>query len=250
MLPIYPPSSVELSRQAEKPVVPIRVMCHGRKTLKVATRFGWLPGARYTNLRDIRGFSRIGLIDIEWSSYNFSRHLEAVKATNPLLTVARDVDRESRLERTLDEADILSRWASTVVIVPKFQKFNTEHLSRIPPRFVLGYSVPTRYGGTRIPLEYFLDRPVHLLGGRPDVQYRLSQILQVWSVDGNRVTLDAQYGDYFDGEKFRPHPSGGYYECIRASLAAINRLWRIRLNCDSRLKPTLREWSTCSGSNP
>ncbi len=46
-------------------------MSHGRKTLQVALKYGWLPGARYTNLRDIKGFRRIGLID-DWGSYDFS----------------------------------------------------------------------------------------------------------------------------------------------------------------------------------
>jgi len=209
---------------------PIRVMCHGRKTLQVAVKFGWLPGARYTNLRDIRGFHRIGLIDIDWKTYDFKRHMHAVKETRPLLTVARDIEHESEFERTLEEAEELSRWAGNVVIVPKFSDFGLKCLRKIPIKFLLGYSVPTRYGGTKIPLELFLGRPIHLLGGRPDVQFKLSQILDVCSVDGNRITLDAKYGDYFDGQKFTPHPTGGYYECIRASLAAVNRLWRRALS--------------------
>ena len=53
-------------------------------------------------------------------------------------------------------------------------------------------------------------RPVHLLGGRPDVQRRLAELMPVFSIDTNRFTLDAAFGDYFDGEMFRPHPIGGY----------------------------------------
>ncbi len=205
---------------------PIRVMCHGRKTLQVAVKYGWLPGARYTNLRDIRGFRRIGLIDIDWRSYDFKRHVHALKETRPLLTVARDIEHESEFERALDEAEELSCWAGNVVIVPKFPDFGIQCLRKIPKKFLLGFSVPTRYGGTKIPLELFLGRPIHLLGGRPDVQFKLSHLLDVRSVDGNRITLDAKYGDYFDGRRFTPHPTGGYYECIRASLVAVNRLWR------------------------
>lgn len=168
---------------------------------------GGLPGARYTNLRDIRGFPSIGLIDIDWRSYDFKRHLRAVKETGPLLTVAKDIERESEFERILDQAEKLSCWANAVIIVPKFPNFGAKFLRKIPKKFLLGYSVPTRYGGTKIPLKVFEGRPIHLLGGRPDVQFKLSQILRVHSVDGNRITLDATYGDYFDGQTFRPHPA-------------------------------------------
>jgi len=205
---------------------PVRVMCHGRKTLRIAVKYGWLPGARYTNLRDIAGFPSVGLIDVDWRSYDFKQHLHAVKETRPILTVAKDIEHEFEFERILDQAENLSRWASAVVVVPKFPDFGPSFLRRIPKKFLLGYSVPTRYGGTRIPLKHFVGRPIHLLGGRPDVQFKLSRILHVYSVDGNRITLDATYGDYFDGQAFRPHPSGGYYRCIRASLVAINKLWR------------------------
>jgi hypothetical protein len=50
--------------------------------------------------------------------------------------------------------------------------------------------------------------------------------MDVVSFDCNRFTLDAQFGDYFDGRAFRPHPRGGYEACIRASIRNINKLWR------------------------
>jgi hypothetical protein len=49
----------------------------------------------------------------------------------------------------------------------------------------------------------FFKRPVHLLGGRPDVQRLLAEIMPVVSLDCNRFTLDTAFGDYFDGDKFR-----------------------------------------------
>jgi hypothetical protein len=64
---------------------PLRVICHGRPTLRIAAEFGWLPGARYTNLRDIKDFDYIGLIDINWVDYDFQRHLAAVKQYQPYL---------------------------------------------------------------------------------------------------------------------------------------------------------------------
>jgi hypothetical protein len=125
----------------------------------------------------------------------------------------------------LDEAHALRQFADHVVIVPKACQLAEGLSERIPRCFTLGYSVPSRYGGTPIPVSSFEGRAVHLLGGRPDLQRRLAERLPVVSMDGNRFTLDARYGDYFDGETFRPHPRGGYVTCLRASIRSISRLW-------------------------
>jgi len=202
-----------------------RFVCHSRRVLKIAARFGWLPGARYTNLRDVRRFERIGFIDIQWSEYSFKRHLEAVKATRPIMTVARDIENMEDLELILDQAEELDIHSEYVVVVPKDLRLASVMDGAIPSKFVLGYSVPTRYGGTRIPLHAF-KRPVHLLGGRPDVQRKLAESASVVSLDCNRFTIDAAFGDYFDGETFRLHLYGGYERCLRASLGNINKLWR------------------------
>jgi uncharacterized protein DUF6610 len=203
-------------------------MCHGRPTLKIAAAFGWLPGARYTNLRNLRGCDQVGLIDIDWEHYDFERHLAAVRDVRPHLTVARDVIDCEALADTLEQAWELSRWASKVIIVPKDVRLTPLLTEVIPPQFLLGYSVPTRYGATLIPLEAFGRRPVHLLGGRPDVQQAIARKLQVYSFDGNRITLDAAFGKYFTGTGFCRHPARGkfYHKCIRASLESIDRLWQ------------------------
>ena len=98
-------------------------------------------------------------------------------------------------------------------------------LREVDHAFVLGFSVPTKYGATHLHPSAFTNRAVHLLGGRPDVQRTLGNRLHVVSMDCNRFTLDAAFGDYFDGETFRPHPRGGYCRCLRESVRNINALW-------------------------
>lgn len=203
---------------------PLKIVTHSRTVLDIAERHGWLPGARYTNLRDIRHRPRIGLIDIQWGSYDFAAHLQAVKKTHPILTVAQDILRIADLDRILQQAEALAAHCETVIIVPKDPRLRDVLDREIPKRFRLGFSVPTRYGASRIEPRYF-RRPVHLLGGRPDVQRKLAEQMQVVSFDCNRFTLDAAFGDYFDGETFRPHPQGGYKRCIEDSLLRINSLW-------------------------
>ena len=210
---------------SHRQLVPMRILCHGKPTLKLAVKYGWLPGARYTNLRDIRDFEVVGMIDIEWNKYDFKRHLESVRAVRPIMTVAKDIEDIRNLPKLLDQAGELQQWCERVIIVPKDPKFNHEAIRRIPTNFIIGYSVPTKYGSTSLDVNLFRGRQVHLLGGRPDVQHQLRRYLNVTSFDGNRFTLDAQYGDYFDGYRFRKHSDGGYYRCIEASLNSINRMW-------------------------
>jgi hypothetical protein len=205
----------------------LKFITHGKPVLKIAVELGWRPGARYTNLRDIRGlcFKGVGFLDIDWKNYSFSKHLAAARETLPFITVARDVESMLDLALILREAEELNRYARFVVIVPKDPTLAPKINEYIPPNYILGYSVPTKYGKTPISPEFF-TRPVHLLGGRPDTQRKLASQMHVISIDCNRFTLDARYGDYFDGEIFRPHPKGGYRNCLKDSIYNIEKLWK------------------------
>src|SRR6266849_4827134 len=66
----------------------LKFVAHSHRVLRIARRYGWLPGARYTNLRDVRRCDRVGFLDIEWKNYSFERHLKAAKATRPAITVS------------------------------------------------------------------------------------------------------------------------------------------------------------------
>jgi len=215
--------------KAKEPANPHRVIqfvAHGKPVIRLALKQGWRPAARYTNLRDVRGlqFANLGFLDVPWKRYRFDLHVEAVKRTRPFMTVARDVEAAQDLEDILREGEQLQAFCDYVVVVPKDRRLGPDLDRLIPPHMILGYSVPTRYGSTPIPTKYF-TRPVHLLGGRPDVQRRLADSMPVVSVDCNRFTLDARFGDFFDGEKFRPHPRGGYLSCLRDSIRNIGNLW-------------------------
>jgi hypothetical protein len=156
---------------------------------------------------------------------DFRRHLEAASVTRPIMTVARDVEDQRDLRKIIDQAYRLLEFARHVVIVPKDPLLERRLCKSVPVDFLLGFSVPTRYGGTKLSPDAFIRRPVHLLGGRPDVQRRLADLMSVFSIDANRFTLDATFGDYFDGETFRPHPKGGYIRCLNESMRNIDKLW-------------------------
>ncbi|MDQ0637479.1 hypothetical protein QF042_001044 [Pedobacter sp. W3I1] len=203
-----------------------KIVTHSKTVLDIAKSHNWLIGAKYTNLRDVATFEKVHFIDIDWKNYNFERHLDAVKKLMPKYTVAKDWEEANELSNLLGQVDILSKYCEHVIIVPKVDALKEKMLNLIPKEFMLGYSVPTKYGGTTIEPQYFDERPVHLLGGRPEKQRELGKILNVRSIDGNRFTLDAGFGDYFDGVKFRPHPRGGYKVCIEDSIKNINQIWK------------------------
>src|SRR5260370_7277339 len=177
----------------------IKVVADSYTVLKIAANFGWLAGARYTNLRDVRRFERLGFLDIDWRHYNFRQHLSAAKATKPYMTVARDIEQVCDLPRILEQGFELLQHSVHVVIVPKATTLEGDLEERIPGCFLLGYSVPSRYGKTEISPKAF-RRPVHLLAGRPDVQRRLGEQLRAFSIDCNRFTLDAASVDSFDAD--------------------------------------------------
>lgn len=204
----------------------LKFCAHSKTVLDWTKDQSWLPGARYTNLRDISKvlFEGIGFIDIDWKKYNFEKHLEACQIKRPMITMARDIESIFDLDSILKEAEILAKHSTHVAIVPKDPLMNNRIQELIPEEYILGYSVPTRYGGTKVSLSSF-NRPVHLLGGRPDVQRHLAEKLNVFSLDCNRFTLDARYGKYFNGRAFIKHPKGGYKNCIIDSAININKIW-------------------------
>ncbi len=218
---------------------PVRILCFDHKSTSIAARFGWLPGARYQEFRHVRHNRAVGLIDVNWRKYDFARHLTAVRHKRPLLTVVRDIERRSQVGAVLDQAQILAKYVPFIVVVPKVGGVVEPFADKLGSALVLGYSVPTKYGRTSVPIREFLGQPVHLLGGRPDAQRHLAEKLQVISIDSNRLTLDARYGDSFDGEIFRPNEKGGLYNCIKDSIRNINRLWlsyKPKVSALSRLK--------------
>lgn len=214
---------------------PRKFVCHSYAVLSIATQYGWLPGASYTNLRNVTRFEPLGFLDINWREYNFAKHLVAVKARRPLVTVAQDVTDSRCLDRILDQARELALWAGVVVVVPKCEQLLPHMPHVFPAEFVLGYSVPTRYGGTTLPPACFADRPVHLLGGHPLVQRRLADTLHVVSLDCNRFVLEAAYGKSFDGHSFKKRGHDEYLTCVQKSIVSINRLWECHLVPESPL---------------
>lgn len=186
---------------------------------------------------------KVEFIDNDYFNYNHAKHLEVVKVVRPKYATVRDMMTEEqcqaeteRLRRqgksitvqyySFDQimtwAKALSEYAQNVIVIPKY-----DCIDQIPKSFVLGYSVPTGYGGTPVPVERFNGRRVHLLGGRFDEQLKKLAELgdSVVSLDNNYIQRIAKFGDYIlpDGRRATLQKNGlGYVRKPRLIALALS----------------------------
>jgi hypothetical protein len=159
----------------------------------MAVSHGWWYGARSDDT--IYPLAPLALLDVDWKRPDWERHLEQAATYLPGLAVVPDVMGLGEIDRALAQAEALSRYCENAVIVPKDYGI----IARLPAEvcgkaLVLGYSIPTTYGGSPVPLWEFGRRPVHLLGGNPRRQLELFGYLNVKSLDGNLAWRLARRG--------------------------------------------------------
>lgn len=171
----------------------------------LAVDAGFQLGVRSSDVRDLASYERwpVTFVDNEWHDYDHEAHLEIVAALRPKYATTRDyVTREQAeaagveyfdLDRILRWADDVGQYAENVIVIPKDRV-----LHEIPDYHVLGYSVPSSYGGTPIPIEEFAGRRVHLLGGSWKAQREMMDILgdDVVSIDFNYIWKLSRTGGF------------------------------------------------------
>ena len=128
----------------------------------------------------------IWFADQNWKKPNRGRYMAALAQHKPNMATVLDLERPGQLDDVLAWAEEAAAFVEIVLIIPKYSGA-IDVLPRViggkPIR--LGYSVPTRYGGTDVPIWEFGGWPVHLLGGNPQNQMALRAYLDVHSADGN-----------------------------------------------------------------
>lgn len=162
---------------------------------EIALDAGMLYGAQLPNSVAYRPY----FVDQDWRAPDRARYMAALAEHRPHMATVLDLERWSQLDEVLSWATEAAQHVQTVVIIPKAHGIIAELPRTIGSATVrLGYSVPTRYGGTTVPLHEFEGWPVHLLGGSPEKQMKLWRKLDVWSVDTNYTALMARrYGQYW-----------------------------------------------------
>lgn len=224
---------------------PTLVYCGGgnRRFAELAVAAGYRFGARLPDTCYLPPW----FADQDYRRPNRGAYMAALERWRPNLASVVDWERPEQLPEVLDWAEEASEYVERVLIVPKV----IGGLPRLPRRVnsrdvVLGYSVPTRYGGTSLPTWEWAGWPVHLLGGSPQAQMHvwrhLAGICEVVSIDGNMANKLATAHCQFwvpgsargasnrwwptlieaDGQRW---PKDAPYEAFRRSCLNIRAAW-------------------------
>lgn len=142
-------------------------------------------------------------VDQDWKKPNREAYITQVAKHKPHMASVLDLERPDQVEEVLGWAEDVAAHVEVVMIIPKYKDAIRDIPLVIGGKPVrLGYSVPTEYGGSAVPLHLFHDWPVHLLGGGPTVQLELSYHLNVASVDGNSMQRNCKAGCVFNGHNW------------------------------------------------
>ena len=212
---------------------------------QIATDAGWLygaqlPGTVYTHI------APLFFVDQNWKIPQREIYMDKLKEHHPPQATVLDLEHTAQLSEVLEWAEEAAQFVQRVVIIPKVFGI----IPHIPARIggadvVLGYSVPTKYAGTQVPVWEFARRPVHLLGGSPQRQISLRYYLNVISADGSyaskMATRYCQFwtpGNALAKDRYWPRlieangvlwNDGGRdapYEAFRRSCANIMAAWQ------------------------
>lgn len=215
------------------------VFCYASnpRVIEMARELGWMTGAR-SDGQIYQTHRPLYLLDIHWRDYDWTRHVAIAQAEHPHIAAVPDVETMDALPSVFTQMEELAPFCDYLMVIPKafgVAKCLPRLIGRTP--VILGYSVPTRYGGTAVPFHEFDGWPIHLLGGTPRNQRRFASCLRgVRSADGNAATKIAfQFGKYYDETgKHTLHPSAKdghrsdelHWECLRRSLTNLRVFWQ------------------------
>lgn len=196
-----------------------------RRFAKIAIDAGFKYGAQLPGTV----YYPIDFADQNWKKPNRILYMQLLAQHKPHMATVLDLEREEQLPEVLSWAEEAAEHVDVVLIIPKVFSIVRQVPQRIGKADVrLGYSVPTKYGGTELPIWEFDRRPVHLLGGSPKKQLRLADYLCVHSADGNLISKGAKYGLVWRGVwKDGDAVEGEFmYQCFEESCHNIIVAWR------------------------
>ena len=189
--------SVTVGDSTDSPVDVVVTTQGGLSTARAVQDGGGIVGVRSSATAPAVS---IGFVDWPYdeNSPSIESHIAQVREHRPKYAVAPDVDGRYSLDRVVEIADSLARYADHVIVVPK-----TVPVSAIPRRFVVGLPFRDEFD-TDTGVNSFGDyrgRPVHILGGNPTEQFKLAEShgLSVTSVDSPDPLAWADYGRVWIG---------------------------------------------------
>lgn len=174
-----------LAKNGNKTTKPELIYCAAgnKRFAEIAIRHGMTYGAQLPNTI----YYHPDFVDQDWRNPKREKYMDALKSRRPRLATVLDLEYEHQFEEVISWAhEAAAHVKEAVLIIPKVKGI----IHRIPraiegKQVRLAYSVMTSLAGTEVPPSEFGGWPVHLLGGSPLVQMRLSQKMTVVSTDGN-----------------------------------------------------------------
>lgn len=221
------------------------IYCGGgnRRFAQIAIEHGYLYGSQLPETV----YFPIHFADQDWKKPNRAAYMAALAKHRPHMASVLDLERADQLDEVLSWAEEAAQHVKVVMIIPKAFGIIPSIPRRIGGAEVrLGYSVPTKFGGTELPVWEFAGWPVHLLGGSPNRQMQLVHYLDVQSADGNMAqrmaTLCCSFYDpsrrtpkgywatlnAYDGQPWSDGTGSADapYEAFRRSCENIMRMWK------------------------
>jgi hypothetical protein len=192
----------------------------------------------------------LAFADQNWKKPDRGAYITALTQHRPQMASVLDWERPEQLSEVLAWAEDAAQFVDTVMLIPKVPG-GIDQLPRIiggkPVR--LGFSIPTRHGGTAVWPGEFHGWPIHLLGGSPQAQMKWrSRMTGVASADGNyhhkMATINCQFWQpgnatyavnrwwptlvEADGARWGDGTAGADapYEAFRRSCINIMEAWR------------------------
>lgn len=230
--------------------MPELVFCHRAEFCRVADQLGFRLGTRADQFDTNRtqellddGFS-IDFVDNDFEEPSYERLRDIVDRTDPEYVVLPDVyDTDDVVDVVSFGEEMVAEYGVTPVVVPKIEFDYTT----IPDDWIVGFSVPSGYGETEIPITAFTNHQVHLLGGSHtnQIEYANRAVendVEIFSVDGNAFAKGASYGNLVNTPLSALNGEGlltgnawdsdvdGYTDWgqrIAQSLARYYELWRL-----------------------
>lgn len=159
------------------------IFCAARQTRQadIALEAGFLYGSQLPSIVH----RPLYFADQNWKNPQRDKYMQDLARYRPHMATVKDLEHPEQREEVLDWAAEAAQFVNVVIIIPKVSLIHTlpKRIGNAEVR--LGYSVPTKYGGTDLMVSEFMGWPVHLLGGSPGRQRHLATYMDVRSVDGN-----------------------------------------------------------------
>lgn len=160
------------------------IFCAGgnKRLAEIAIKNGFRFGSQLPSTN----YFPIYFADQDWKNPKKDAYLLEIRRLRPKIATVLDLEFDYQVDEVLSWAEDISKVVEVVIIIPKFSGAISLLPKKINGKEVrLGYSVPTKFGGTNVSIDEFIDFPVHLLGGSPHKQLNLFNKMNVKSVDGN-----------------------------------------------------------------